>query len=465
MFGKGAIIMVIGFAIIAGYMNLNIAKLTSRSVETMVGYNQLNASRDAANAGANVGLAMLSVNKNLHGTLTSQSPQTGGFKGASFVVTVDTISVTQGVSGGSSGVSYITTTTIRLRSIATYKTNMKFMTGDTLTLKDTVEVWLAAASTATTSFTTFSWMTVQEGNVFFITGDTLYGQVHSNSNIHVDGRPVFTEKVTTSGRFDPKQSTSWHQTDNKAVFLKGFEEGASEVEFPNDLSLIKQHATNSDTVNPLYVQLKPGTSADNDGYALVRTGSWSGALVDSMPLNSVTNNVIYSRGDIRVKGTLDGRLTICSNDDVYIDDDIRYEKEPDPYKKDPHDPANSSTDMLGLVAEDDVIISDNTANNHNDLYLDGSIFCRTGSFQAENYNGRGVEGRIYSIGSIAQQTRGAVGNFSGNTIKNGYLKSYHYDYRLADATNFPPFFPGYSNTTRANAITNWWESGGQPIFF
>ncbi len=465
MFGKGAIIMVVGFAVIAGYMNLNIAKLTSRSVETMVGYNQLNASRDAANAGANVGLAMLSADKTLHGTLTSQSPKTGGFKGASFVVLVDTISVTESTSGGGSGVSYITTTTIRLRSISTYKTNVEFINGDTLTLMDTVEVRLAAASTATTSFSTFSWMTVQEGNVFFITGDTLYGQVHSNSNIHVDGRPVFMEHVTTSGRFDPNQSTGWHQTSNKAVFKRGFEEGAAQVQFPNDLSLMRQHAINSDTVHGMYVQLMPGTSAENDGYALVKRGSWSGPVVDSISLSGSSNSVIWSDSTVHVKGTLDGRLSIGSNADLYIDNDIRYEREPDPYNTDPHAPANSTTDMLGLVAENNVLIANNAANNGNDLYLDASIFTRTGSFGAQDYNSRGVEGRIYSIGSIAQKQRGAVGNFSGSTLKNGYLKSYHYDYRLSDASNFPPYFPGYSNTSRANAITNWWESGGQPIFF
>jgi hypothetical protein len=480
MFGKGALILVIGFAIIAGYLNLNISQLTSRAVEGMVGYNQLNASRSAANAGANIGLAILSEHKHAVGVITSQSPKSAGWAGTSFVVTLDSIPTTEVTTAAGGGVSYTTTTLLRLTCCSSCTTGLQYKDGSPVILQDTVEVRLASAVSNTISFSTLGWMTVQEGNVFFITGDTLFGRVHSNSNIHISGSPVFMERVTTSGKFDPKQSTRSKPTTNKAIFMKDYETGVAERPFPNDLSLLKEHRTNSDTAHVLYVQLKPGTSADNDGYAIVRQGSWTGAIVDSMSLSGGSNNVIYSHDTVHVKGSLDGRLSVVSNTNLFIDGDIKYEREPDP-SKGAHDPANEGTsDMLGLIAEKDVIIADNDENSAtrtydshgrvisetpNDLYLDGSIFCRTGSFTAQNYQGRGVEGRIFSIGSIAQQTRGIIGQFSGDEISSGFLKSYKYDARLSDPLQYPPFFPGFSTTNIANAITNWWESGGDTRSF
>jgi hypothetical protein len=67
-----------------------------------------------------------------------------------------------------------------------------------------------------------------------------------------------------------------------------------------------------------------------------------------------------------------------------------------------------------------------------------------------------VSGELRVLGSIVQDTRGAIGQFSGSTITSGFSKRYRYDDRLGDQSFRPPFYPGYYVATYA--ITNWWES-------
>lgn len=463
MGGRASLIFVIGFGIVLGYINLNLARLTSGALSNMIGYNDITQSRGLANAGANVALARLTRNpwfRTAPGVpiIPSQKLKRDPFSGGTFTVFLDSISKN----------------TLRLRSISTDTTNITIgRTGQRLALNDTVEVTLG--SIIQKSFSTMEWMSIQEGNIFFITGDTLWGSVHSNGNIHIDGGPVFFGKVTTSGNIDPRPGRSSYGHTDTAKFLGGWETGVAQRPFPTDLTELKNNRSNVDSTSTrrLYVDLNPGTAADNDGYALVHKNSWTGQVIDSIPLSGFTDHVIYSSDTVHVKGTLDGRLSIASNKDLYIDSDIKYEEEPNP--DNPADPRNNTTDMLGLIARNDVLISDNPENSAehdkngeligppNDLTLDASVFALKGSFTAQNYGSRGVEGRINLIGSIAQYDRGAIGNYSGGTIQNGYLKSYRYDKRLANPLVYPPSYPGFY--ARTLHVLNWWESNRNPEDF
>lgn len=437
MIGKGTILLVVGFGMIMGYVTLDMTKMVGKMAANTFAYYDLAKARDAANVGAQLALTKLTKNKNAYKTspmISNLKPTTGSLAGTTINVYADTFQV----------LPKKDTTIIRLRSVASYPMPLKNIWGENITLRDTVEVRLIKYNIDSVKFTQLAWMTINEGNVFFITGDTIWGKVHSNSNIHVSGSPVFKERVTTSGIIDPQK--------NKAIFEKGYETKVNEIPFPNDLSSLWKNKMNVDTTQPLYVEFFPGTSAEGDGYVIVRAGSMNGAKLDSFqlpyaPTASSFNLVIYSRENIYVRGILDGRVSICSKEDIYIVDDIRYER----YN-------STSDDMLGLIAEQNVIIANNTANDKNDLYLDANIFARRGSFMAEDYNKRGVEGRIWLHGSITQKDRGPVGNFSGNKIQNGYLKSYYYDERLKDPNNYPPFYPGFKSTVLGYKVVNWWES-------
>jgi len=237
---------------------------------------------------------------------------------------------------------------------------------------------------------------------------------------------------------------------NHAIFKNGYETGIAEIPLPTDISEIITASTAGGRkyTGDIYVTLSPGTSANNDGKAYIRSGNTSsGALIDSIDLNTGSfNGAVLATGKVNVEGTLDGKLTLASMTNVVIQKDVLYERNPR---------FGSSDDLLGLVAENNVVVADN-ADNHSNCEIHGSIFARTGSFTAENYNSLPLCGELRVLGSIVQKTRGAIGTFSGSSLNHGFSKRYRYDDRLADQSFRPPFYPGYYVATYA--ITNWWES-------
>jgi hypothetical protein len=176
----------------------------------------------------------------------------------------------------------------------------------------------------------------------------------------------------------------------------------------------------------------------------------TGPYVDTLHLpTAAANGVIFvDNGTVRLKGTITGAYTIgCSGSSgekgsVYLDDDIVYTHNP---KTDP-----TSTDMLGIVAQKKVLITENTPNKSS-ININASIYVQDGGFGAENYDDRPVSGNINLMGGLIQNTRQAVGTFSGGTIKSGFAKQYKYDDRFMVAS--PPFFPG----TGGYEIVSWYE--------
>ncbi len=420
MVGKASLIVVLGFISIFGYISLNLSRMATNAVGNMSSYVEATASHNLAVTGANVGLAKFYVDTSWYGTLTQtlSPPLKGGF----------TVAVAP--LGGD---------TVRLRSVSTYVVPPP----NAETLHDTVDIYFTRRKY--NSFSLFAWMTNFEGNVFWITADTVWGRVHSNGMLHVNGRPVFYEKVTTSKSFNPKPGTGI----NRAIFKKGYETGVATIDFPTDLSvLISASSSGGARYNTdIWVTFYPGTSANNDGFAVIKT-SPSASTADTVYLGSGGfNGAIYSTGRVRVKVTVDGQVTLGSGSDMYIDDDIRYEQNPRI--------VSSSDDLLGLVSNRDILVADNPANNLN-CEIDACIFARSGSFKAENYYTRPVSGELRLFGSIVQDTRGAVGTFGRSGILSGFSKRYRFDTRLNDPQFRPPFYPGFY--TKTLAIANWWES-------
>jgi hypothetical protein len=418
MGGRASLILVMGFAVILGYISYNLNQYATRSVGNMSTYVYSTNSHNLAVAGANVGLAKLYTDTSWTGPVTETV--NGANMQGSFTV----------------GMTDIGVNSARLRSISSCNT-----WGSGI-LHDTVDIMFD--KNKENSFSMFAWMTNFEGNVFWITGDTVWGRVHSNGNLHIDGRPVFMEKATTSKGFDPKVGTS----QNKAIFKQGYETGIADITLPNDISAIINASTSGGKkyTGNIWVTLKPGTAADGDGVALIQASA-GGPVIDSINLSDPSfNGVILGTGTVNVKGTLDGKLSIASQLDVNIIDDIRYEQNPQ---------TTTSNDLLGLVADRDVVVANNVANN-SDCMIDACIFARSGSFRAEDYNSRPVSGILGVYGSIVQDERGAVGQYSGSTLKSGFSKRYRFDLRLNDPAYRPPYFPGYY--VKTYAISSWWES-------
>jgi hypothetical protein len=419
MGGKAALIVVMGFSIILGFVVRSLSVVSTRAQGNMSTYAASAESHNLVLTGANVALARLYQDTTWRGTETQSL--SGSFNG-SFSYTIF---------NGADGRPI-------LRSVS-------YVRGPHEILQDTIRV--AFGSKADQSFSLFAWMTNIEGNIYFITGDTIWGRIHSNDKISINGSPTFMGKVTTVKGFNHPPGTGT----NFAIYKNGYETGVAPLTFPTDLSKISAAASGGGRVyaGNVTVKLDGGSSADNDGYALVYSGA---TLVDSINLNDGTfNGVLGSSGQVSVSGTLDGRLSVFSTNQIYITDNLLYENR-----------STSSNDVLGLVSENNIVIANNTANA-TDVIIDGSVFCRNGSFTAEDYNSGSPRGHVYLNGSIVQNKRGAVGTFSGSgTIKTGYLKAYRYDDRLADLSFRPPFYPGFVSV--AYPIASWWESVHVPKF-
>lgn len=136
---------------------------------------------------------------------------------------------------------------------------------------------------------------------------------------------------------------------------------------------------------------------------------------------------------ITISYIIGGQYTVHSEDDIWIDGDIRYNKDPAEY--------SDSSDLLGIVSEKEVII-DEDAHRHegySDLTIHESIMALDKSFSAEDYNRGSGRVDLNLLGGIVQQQRGPMGTFSNGSIQSGFNKQYEYDERLLKMN--PPSFP------------------------
>ena len=134
-------------------------------------------------------------------------------------------------------------------------------------------------------------------------------------------------------------------------------------------------------------------------------------------------------GDVFVKGTEQGQVTVAAANYVYVTGSLTY------------DTTNAATNILGLIGQGSVWVWNPVDKNGNlldsstnGLTIDASILSVAHTFTVQNY-AAGPKGTLTVSGSIAQEFRGPVAqstyDYFGNlTGTNGYLKNYVYDNRL-----------------------------------
>ena len=176
------------------------------------------------------------------------------------------------------------------------------------------------------------------------------------------------------------------------------------------------------------------------------------------PLTSTVSAPAYGcrNGDAYTSGTLQGHLTIATQNYIYIVGDLLYH--------------NNQQDLLGLVAQNAVWVwnpmsSINSSGPSGNAMLDqdrtiyGAILSVAHTFQVQNYQIGGARGTLKVVGSIAQNFRGTVGRGT-----NGFLKDYGYDTRLT-YTSPPKFLMPTStsyNTTQVAGVPNAFNPDGSP---
>lgn len=295
--------------------------------------------------------------------------------------------------------------------------------------------------------------------VWWITGDVVNGPFHTNGNINIDGNPVFNGLVTYAGEMNPTPGSH-------PVYTGGGPTPVTKLDFPStntDLALWADRGG---------YKYQGRTSIYLQGSTITTLNSIRGLEVRSLP----SNGVIYvdgtqggqwdtATGNVFVSGTLDGRLTIAAANDIYITNKNPTEMHYDSaavtggikYTNTTLSGANTSNDMLGLVAEGYVRIlhydwfgdtwwdrwdwsseRNNVAPTNITIYA--AIFATNNSFEFDRHDEGTAKGTINFFGSITQKYRGAVGTFySGSSQRaTGYSKNYWHDPRMAYLS--PPHF-------------------------
>jgi hypothetical protein len=440
MAGKAAIILVIGTGILFAMVGASVMKMGTRTTANMAYYNLVTTSHNLAQAGANVGLSRVYQDTSLNGQIASQSFSTGAYAGGNFVASVSTIA-----GGGRKLVSY------------------SELPGDGgVVHRDTVIVLLNPLSG---SFRLKGYMTNFGGNdEFWVTLDTMNTQSHFNGRLHVNGSPVFMEKVTLAKNFDPK----WKSGINQAILKKGYESGVDRVLFPSNAEETKTYAksgikypSSGASSNLTYHGVWDTTSQAlwlefrSNGKVYVRRGSYATSPLDSLSPpnpnpsgNNLDSLVIYSPNDIHIKGNVKNFITVVTDKKVIIEDNVIYTNT--------NLNAGSNKDMFAALAIDDIEIADNAAikNTTTGCKLYGVYFSLGGSIIATNLNSRGPSGPLRVYGALVQRDRCLVANYNGSQLSNGYYKRFNFDKRLA--SRYPAKFPsGLSGKFR---IVSWWEN-------
>ncbi len=178
----------------------------------------------------------------------------------------------------------------------------------------------------------------------------------------------------------------------------------------------------------------------------------------SRAYNPNTKGVIYVTGKVVLSGVLNARLTVASDDNIILADDLRYATAPGSA------PCVSSN-MLGLLSPDTIFMADNTINapwdwtqgagnggttfksyDDTDEETLHAVILSLLAYYGQNHGSGNnnlqpcqttVRGRgcLQLTGGVIQDTRGAIGT-SGGT---GWNKRYAYD--ICAFQTPPPYFP------------------------
>ena len=430
MGGKALLLVVMGFSLIMMVTDKDMNFSSTRTVDNMANYyldmNAHNIAVSGANMGANQIFLDPAWTAGLHDI---------PFDDGTIDVSVDILDATKNIR--------------RITSIGTYKD-----------ISDTVLVTLQPSK-----FSKFAYYSVSEGGtIYWTTGDTVWGPIHTQDYLNVSGSPVFMGKTTSllglksENGYWKYSGYGWHRTKvwvstDTPQFVGGFESGvdkplpsASVTDVQADALSGGYNFTGHDTV---YVTFKD----DSISYKYSYNSTPTTVLGSSLAPNGV---IFATDATLRLQGTVSGRYTvgassvtttsgwhtITTGGNVYLDNDLVYKTNP---QTNPN-----STDMLGIVSERNVLITNNTANN-SDINIDASIFCQDGGFGAEDYSTRPPSGNINLLGGIQQNVRQAVGTFDSSGITTGFNKRYKYDDRLLYSS--PPSYPN----TGSFEIVSWYE--------
>jgi hypothetical protein len=198
--------------------------------------------------------------------------------------------------------------------------------------------------------------------------------------------------------------------------------------------------------NLIYVQNVPTVASDPNYWPTTgalptdcTSGNGIGFPMAGEYVVSIPTSYGCRKGDVFVKGTVKGELTIAAENYAYVTGDIVY--------------SASQVDILGLVGQNAVWvwnpISRSCTGACSPTYaslladnrrIDAALLSVAHTFQVQNYSRGGSQGVLTVNGTISQKFRGII-----RSGTNGYTKSYSYDQRYRYVA--PPKFLSPVSTT------------------
>ena len=308
-----------------------------------------------------------------------------------------------------------------------------------------------------------------DDNLCFGNGEGVDGPFHINGNLGVGQvpGPEFLGTVTLTGHVNYWLGAT--QANFMGFMGDSVEEGADHITLPNHMSFVDKvgsyqldNVFSFATDGELYIDLTTDVNGDQivrvygcpyDDPDLSTQTYWDSLVVD-IPIatfNAFGSTLYTANNDIYIRGTLDGAISFCTEDDIYIAGSILYENDP---RDDP-----TSDDALGLICGNNVYVATRELEftpgvyyNENDVWVMAAIFTE-GSLKVEDlfsWQGPRQRGTYYTYGSRVQQSVSAT--WDGSANYRGYKEKIIYDTRFRRMK--PPSIPLTTN----RKIYNWKES-------
>jgi hypothetical protein len=438
MVGKGSLILIIGFTLIFMVMGYFWGGIATRSVDNHVSYYKNTIAHNIAVTGANLSLHEVLKDSSWNAGISNRDFEYGKINVTVTDSLADTVKIIKSV-GTFMGVDAVVKIKLNLSSFAKYAW------------------WIAAVSTKSKNKRTW------------VTGDTVWGGFHSDQFLNIDGDPVFYGRVSTEKGVSMTPGSD-------PQFLGGLVTGVH-VEWNKNIQLTTQAAAADAGVlaggTCKFADVDLWLTFNSNGTVTYRSAQNAGNDSTKYPPSNIlplttmapTGIIYLDKGDVYLSGTLYGQVTVVSDQssgfgggNVYFTGDMVYDTPAMlPDGNGGYYPNDASTDLMGIITTNNVIISSkNSANNlggyHNnieskDLQIDAGVMSLRGGFELEDLNPtymNTLTGKIYLTGSMIAGKEEQVANYNNDLLLGGYGRHIVFDERfLAKPPLWFPYSDGY----------------------
>ncbi len=302
------------------------------------------------------------------------------------------------------------------------------------------------------TFAKYQWFAEGGGGRPFCTGERFDGPVHIQGDLLIDGDPWFGGKVTVGGGLTIEPGSD-------PTFVQGYELNIGDIPLPGASDIygaVKTAALNGGLHAGMLPKQKDfyhvtlgSPSVGQLTYEGLRLKAGGYLVVDGPHVVDIAalNGAAWFEENVAIEGVLEGRITIYTDGDVEIWDDILYDASTPGAGPDPE-----CDDVLGLIAGGNIEIS-YTVPNQNDCEIHGVLIALGKDVQAERYTKYEPRGSLIICGGVIAERSILCGEYDNGYCVHGYERDYRFDARLREMP--PPFFP----LTGRYIVYSWEETG------